>query len=411
MSVVEKMLAQRSTEGGSTRSVVIACTLRSGSNLLCELLERQGFGRPTEFFQVQRYQNVESRRMGDRDGLPTIDDMYLRFLESQDAMPWRGVKFSWAQFNTFTKTIETSARPTLDDWLPQPLWILLTRRDLAAQAVSLYLADRTGIWFHGDQGRVADQVIYDFDGIWTCFRQLAAEQCEWAAFFAATGLRYTALAYEDLVGGAGLAAIEEELGARLAWQDGATEATLRNQPLASRQSADFAERFRADLRVGRSGEQNIEGVLEKLIQKSRGQQHLSQLARFADFESGFPTIRKIDLRRELTVKGPHAWFEGGQFLDGYALRLDAGSSATLTIDARRLMVECAAHPWSGACQLTAGGVNEVVDLYHWHSVGRTWTYDAERTAPTLLRIAPTGGKSAMAAGTEVWIQQIWSAAN
>lgn len=91
----------------ASHSIIVACTLRFGSNLLCEWLEKYGYGRPTEFFQTERYQNVSSRRRGDAVGLPDIDAMHGSFAALHEGLRWRAVKWTWPQFRTFLDTIQS----------------------------------------------------------------------------------------------------------------------------------------------------------------------------------------------------------------------------------------------------------------------------------------------------------------
>lgn len=394
-------------EADIKRSVIIACTLRSGSNLLCEWLKNRGYGRPTEFFQVERYQNVDSRRQGPASELATLSELRRQFQALHEGTRWRGAKWSWPQFRTFYQALE-EAGDNLDNWLPTASWIFLTRRDLAAQAVSLFLAQHDGVWVSGDQGRIAEEIQYDFSIIWEHFRTLAIEQTLWSAFFAENDIRHLPIAYEDLIDGSAFARIQHALGDRPLAAGVEGELTDRNRALANPLAKKFLDKFRADLRAGRSSDAQVGQAVETLLKEMRSRQHSSMISRFINTEGAFPTVIKINLQQVARISGPHAWIDSEQFLDGYALRLDPGSVLELDVRAKRLMIELMAHSWSGACRITVGSTEEIVDLYHWHSVGRTWTFESERTSLLRVKLEPTGEKRPISLAAEVWLQQIWT---
>ena len=117
--------------------VVIACTLRSGSNLLCDVLRANGFGEPKEWFQVASSIGADTQDIGLEARL--LERQTEEFLAAHASARWRGVKFDWQQFHrlrTLASNLPGTA-PVLQK-LQRGHWIFLRRRDLASQAVSLY---------------------------------------------------------------------------------------------------------------------------------------------------------------------------------------------------------------------------------------------------------------------------------
>ncbi len=76
----------------------------------------------------------------------------------------------------------------------------ITRRDLDAQAVSLWSAAYTGAWSErvGAPSARARTVPYDYAGIERCRRLIVAGEEGWREFLAASGVPALEVVYEDL---------------------------------------------------------------------------------------------------------------------------------------------------------------------------------------------------------------------
>lgn len=94
------------------------------------------------------------------------------------------------------------------------LWILLSRRDLAAQAVSLFRATQTNHWLSTDskqQSQIPEapdsvgsdglQGAYSYPDILTLYQFLEREKRGWANFFRARSIDPIKVVYEDLASG------------------------------------------------------------------------------------------------------------------------------------------------------------------------------------------------------------------
>ncbi|MDI1289747.1 MAG: Stf0 family sulfotransferase, partial [bacterium] len=87
-------------------------------------------------------------------------------------------------------TVATSAR-----------YVWLRRRDKSEQAVSWWIAGRTGLWMQklAHDSRALDDLGYDFDAIDKLRRDTVADESEWQAFFDANSIDPVTIYYEDIV--------------------------------------------------------------------------------------------------------------------------------------------------------------------------------------------------------------------
>lgn len=396
-------------------SVLIACTLRSGSNLLCELLERGGFGSPTEYFQIDRYRNsVSARVLGNTAQLPTLTEHYQAFVAEQACASWRGTKWTWSQFECLMATAQMgSSTFDLHDWFPSPKWIFLRRKDLVAQAVSLIIAKKSNSWVAGDTAIANGPLEYDFEEIWTALCELMIEDQNWVRFSESIppGSKLSVY-YEDLARDA-----PGEMRRVLQFLDpSAPEGRdfseigfgLRNQSLNTALNEEISAQFRNDLQMGRHlltrSDSRIERILDELAARASGDCFLQ----FVDLDcQRAVTISKIDIRRDIVVSGSHSIVVAGHFLDGVALRLDPGTTATIAAQGNRLLVEFLSHPWSGQCVIAHNSSCETLDLYGHITTSKPHLIDRIPGDVSPIVITAMGDRSPFAKGAETWIQRVW----
>lgn len=398
------------------RSVVVCCTLRSGSNLLCELLENLGYGRPTEFFQATRYANIDARRDGVADELPGIDALYNEFIERHVGQSWRGVKWNFAQFSMFNSTIASEGtHPDFAEWFPRPVFIRLQRRSMIEQAVSMHVAKHTNRWASHDVIRAATPAAYKFDAIWQDFADFAAEEALWSQHFATLDVSHVSVFYEDLVADYGremsriLSVLDPEAADRVSLDD-LLPVGVKNQKIDDPVLAEFSARFQKDLAAARYKQASGGDMLSKLIEAHALRASDTLTGRLLGAHSGqYPRLKKIKLSKEVKLAGFHHIVEGAHFLDGSAVRLDTSATATLTVNARRVMIDFLSHPWSGKAQVKYGDTTEVLDLYGTITTTRPLLIELPRTQPISISIMSLGQKSVISQGTEVWLQRIWVA--
>jgi hypothetical protein len=87
---------------------------------------------------------------------------------------------------------------TLTACFPNAYYILLSRKDVLKQAVSLSIARQTGEWISG-QKPVNDNPQYDAAHINECLRQTVLNNSSWRYTLAANGCRYIEMDFDDVL--------------------------------------------------------------------------------------------------------------------------------------------------------------------------------------------------------------------
>lgn len=181
----------------------VAFTARSGSNLLCEYLRANGLGEPTEYFQ---HPFGRANRVW-YDTVGADPDDFLKFawriLERQTANGLFGSKLSWTHRNVLADVVRAyagGAADPLDGAFADPTWVRVRRRDVVAQAVSLWRARRSGEWLRPAGGAaVTDRPAYSYVQIVRCLEPLLAEELFWDEYFRGRGVEPLTVYYEDLI--------------------------------------------------------------------------------------------------------------------------------------------------------------------------------------------------------------------
>jgi LPS sulfotransferase NodH len=192
---------------------IICTTPRSGSWLLSEGLASTSLaGNPREWFN-----ELEERKYRARWRMEHSSDLsfaqYLR-LVAKDATTRNGVaglKLHYYQFDQLPKTFATVAgcreltpAQILARAFPGARHIWLTRRDKARQAISFFLASRTGEWWRIGDGRPAghnatdSRADFDPAALLQMERLLTSNEGRWQAFFASQRITPLVVHYEDL---------------------------------------------------------------------------------------------------------------------------------------------------------------------------------------------------------------------
>ena len=179
------------------RGYVICSEPRSGSAFLCELLESTlCLGRPTEYLGPGRMRGALRR---DPAALETL------FERASTPNGIYGLKIFTQHFDASAGTGWPAAFPGLSH-------ILLTRRDLLAQAISLVRALQTNQFSLLEPSY--GEPRYDRRAIAQKLRRLAHNYARWEAYFARNGIAPLRLYYEDIVASpsAGVTAVAGLLG-------------------------------------------------------------------------------------------------------------------------------------------------------------------------------------------------------
>ena len=188
-----------------TRTYIICATMRSGSTLLCSLLNQtQCAGAPGEFLRDHL-----------RDGYTISDNEYVslvrqRLAENASANGVSGVKLMWWNFDALRKrarkAIEVSKSIPDEDALKQVFpnlkFVFITRSDKIGQSISLCRAVKTKVWYE-EEDKQNQKPKTRFPKI-TNFhirRNIDfIEECEksWEDFFKTTSLPVHRVSYENL---------------------------------------------------------------------------------------------------------------------------------------------------------------------------------------------------------------------
>ncbi|MBI5642845.1 MAG: hypothetical protein HY954_05155 [Deltaproteobacteria bacterium] len=178
----------------------VAFTVRSGSNLLCDYLSANGMGLPSEYFQYPF--GAVNKYWYDLLGVPKDEFMPFldRLVNSMSPNRLFGAKLAWDHKNALVEEVRkyTDAVEDLDDLFPGNSWAYVCRNDKIGQAVSLWRAKKTNLWFVK-----ADEDIhepeYDFFEIFNCFSYIVTEDYLWKDYFDRKNIKPFIVVYEDFL--------------------------------------------------------------------------------------------------------------------------------------------------------------------------------------------------------------------
>jgi LPS sulfotransferase NodH len=393
--------------------VTVACTLRSGSNLLCEMLRLNGFGEPKEWFQpAAALAPGATQNIGADAAL--LERQTREFFAAHRASPWHGLKVDWPQFQRLRcHAPAVAAVAAVSRSVETGRWIYLTRRDLAAQAVSLYAAQLTGAWM-GEDTADYERLPDDFDALHERFAALAADAFAWDMYFRDGGPTPLRVFQEDLLGGGGAAwlslmrALDPDFDPR-----GLDLSALDRPPREHQRVRELKNWFRAQL-VGGRRPRSLVTLLEEIggavARVQRTPSIDGVLGRFAGdliaSPGGFSLV-KIDLRRAARLEGAAMVVEQDHFLDRVAVRLDPGARCVFAASGIRVMMEFHAHAWSGIAEIRLGDTTERLDLFSERPATRHFIRDFPTGFHGEITVYSGGDSNLLSDGSEVWLQRVF----
>ena len=185
---------------GRTDSYLICATPRTGSSLLCGLLDSTGVaGHPESWF----------RRQGQREfavgwGIADPSDGTFGYASYFQAAVAAGstangvfaARIMWGTMDEVTAHLAPvypghagSAAGLLNAAFGRTRFVYLRRGDVVAQAVSLLRAEQTGVWFEtaDERQEPAAEPGFDFAQVRELVRQIEEDNAAWEAWFAAGG--------------------------------------------------------------------------------------------------------------------------------------------------------------------------------------------------------------------------------
>lgn len=213
--------------------------MRSGSTLLCRLLEGAGAGRPGEYFNG-RYMmqfGIPERGCGNGNKRKYVSGLVDKYSVS-------GVFGMKVLFGSVAAEVLSL---TLEDIYPErPRYIFLDREDRVMQAISAAKLAQTGVWIDGQvEAGTGKAPVYDRGLISYYVGQLEREDLAWGRYFERMKIDPCRVTYEELVAdNAGtIRRVLEYLGVDV--PDGWTcpETTMRKQADAT--SAEWVARYEA----------------------------------------------------------------------------------------------------------------------------------------------------------------------
>lgn len=162
----------------ATKTLIIASTVRSGSHMLGHALHATGaFGFPLEYAQSKNLEEWK-KRLGASDTAQVMEKLLTRRASENGVF---GIKVHYRHLSAF------GGLAGLVACFPDPHFVLLTRDDVMAQAVSLAIAKQTGNWISG-QNEGGREPEYRFSDIDDSLRRVVLANASWQYLLAANGL-------------------------------------------------------------------------------------------------------------------------------------------------------------------------------------------------------------------------------
>ena len=182
------------------KSYLICTTPRTGSWLLCSMLESTGVaGRPEEIFHADTLGGKPRKTIRQH-----LQAAVRRGTRSQRVF---GGKVHWSQYRLAaqrlaveTKTSDEGLPMLLAEQLPDLTYVWLSRRDKVRQAISYYRATESGQWWRTAHDPISpcDETKFDFDTIERLHTYLVNHDANWRAYFDRLNLDPIIIHYEDL---------------------------------------------------------------------------------------------------------------------------------------------------------------------------------------------------------------------
>lgn len=169
-----------------SKFLIIASTGRCGSHMLGHALQKaNSFGFPLEYANPANLAEWEKRL--DKQGLNEV----LPEIQQRRTSPNGvfGIKVHYShikQFGGFDRLKKTFS---------DAYYIILSRKDVLKQAISLSIAKQTGVWISG-QKAVIDNPRYNFNDIDHCLRHTIIENSSWRYTLSAHGCNYIEMDFD-----------------------------------------------------------------------------------------------------------------------------------------------------------------------------------------------------------------------
>jgi trehalose 2-sulfotransferase len=193
-------------------SYLICATPRTGSTLLCGLLDSTGVaGHPESYFrrQDERKWAVRWGIIDPSEGTFSYAD-YVRaaIAEGRTSNGVFAARIMWETLDEVLAKLTPvypdpagSDADLLNEAFGRTRYVYLRRGDVVAQAVSLLRAEQTNVWQQGtaqDRQDPDRKPRFDFDQIHEQVRMIEEHNTAWQEWFSAAGIRPRLVQYEEL---------------------------------------------------------------------------------------------------------------------------------------------------------------------------------------------------------------------
>jgi len=248
-----------------TQSYIICATPRSGSTLMCDLLDDTGIaGHPDSFFRCQsipwwaQHLNVSITDWADEHG---FDQSYLAAVLKHGAGKTQmfGMRLMWKSVDGLSKRLGALYPDLPSDScrfrsaFGPPIYVHLSREDKVAQAVSRLRAEQTGLWHVAADGTERERLkpalapIYNARDLSEQVAELEEHDAAWLSWFTEQKIQAQRVTYEALSANpqSALATVLAALGLDPAIAETAKPRTAK---MADNESREWATRFRVERR-------------------------------------------------------------------------------------------------------------------------------------------------------------------
>lgn len=171
-----------------TKLLIIASTGRCGSHMLGHALYKtKRFGFPLEYANPTNLAKWK-RLLDIQDTQAVIEEIQRRRTSPNGVF---GIKIHYPHIKQF------GGFDNLTKIFPNAHYILLSRKDVLKQAVSLSIASQTGGWISG-QTLVTENPEYNAEHIDDCLRETILNSSSWRYALAASGVNYIELDFDHV---------------------------------------------------------------------------------------------------------------------------------------------------------------------------------------------------------------------
>ena len=174
--------------GQPTKVLIIASTARSGSHMLGHALHTTGcFGFPLEYTNPANFK--EWQRLLEKESLAEVlNELQTRRTSENGVF---SIKIHYSHLKMF------GGFKGLKALFPDAYYVLLSRKDVLKQAVSLSIAAQTGVWISGQKAKSANPK-YDYLAIKNCLKNTIIEQASWRYTLAASGSNFIEMNFDTI---------------------------------------------------------------------------------------------------------------------------------------------------------------------------------------------------------------------